>query len=131
MLLRDRRLWILAAWSLWFWVVMVAFALGELPSGRWIINVTNVHYWYPIFPALAMSGLGGLWLLVRRYSPPRRGLFAAELAVLALAALILLPGVAEFRSCAPRTSGATIRSGVGTSFDPGSRRTSRAPTTES
>jgi hypothetical protein len=100
-LLRDRRLWILAAWSLWFWVVMVAFALGELPSGRWIINVTNVRYWYPIFPALAMSGLGGLWLLVRRYSPPRRGLLAAQLAVLALAALILLPGVAEFRSCTP------------------------------
>jgi len=98
-LLRDRRLWVLATWCIGFWVAMVGLALGELPSGRWIINTTNVRYWYPVFPALAMSGFAGLWLLVRRYAPTRRGLLAAQLAVLALAALILLPGVAEFKSC--------------------------------
>ena len=63
--LRDRRLWVLATWCFGFWATMVLLAMGELPSGRWIINVSNIRYWYPVFPALAMGGLGGLWLLVR------------------------------------------------------------------
>jgi putative flippase GtrA len=101
-LLRDRRLWLLAMWCLGFWAAMVVLAMGELPSGRWIVNVSNVRYWYPLFPALAMSGLGGLWLLIRRFAPPRRALGAARLAAVGLAALILLPGMAEFHSCAPK-----------------------------
>jgi hypothetical protein len=101
-LLRDRRLGILAVWCFGFWAAMVLLALGELPSGRWIINVSNIRYWYPLFPALAMGGLGGLWLLVRRFAPPRRALLAAQLAVVSVAALILLPGMAEFRSCASK-----------------------------
>lgn len=102
-LVRDRRLWVLATWCLGFWVAMVFIALGELPSGRWIVNTTNVRYWYPVFPALAMSGFAGLWLLVRRFTPPRRALVLAHLAVVALAALIVVPGVAEFKSCTPET----------------------------
>jgi hypothetical protein len=101
-LLRDRRLWVLAAWCFGFWAAMVLLAMGELPSGRWIINVSNIRYWYPVFPALAMGGLGGLWLLVRRFAPPRRALLAAQLAVVLAAALILLPGIAEFRSCSSK-----------------------------
>jgi len=100
-LIRDRRLWLFATWCLGFWVAMVCLALGELPSGRWIVNTTNVRYWYPVFPALAMSGFAGLWLLVRRFAPPRRALAVAQLASVALAALILVPGVAEFKSCIP------------------------------
>jgi len=100
-LIRDRRLWVLATWCLGFWIAMVCLALGELPSGRWIVNTTNVRYWYPLFPALAMSGFAGLWLLVRRFTPPPRALVVAQLAVVALAALILVPGVAEFKSCTP------------------------------
>jgi hypothetical protein len=92
---------VLATWCLGFWIAMVCLALGELPSGRWIVNTTNVRYWYPLFPALAMSGFAGLWLLVRRFTPPPRALVVAQLAVVALAALILVPGVAEFKSCTP------------------------------
>ena len=101
-LLRDRRLWVLAAWCFGFWAAMVVMAMGELPSGRWIVNVSNIRYWYPVFPALAMGGLGALWLLVRSFAPPRRALLAAQLAVVLAAALILLPGIAEFRSCASK-----------------------------
>jgi hypothetical protein len=101
-LLRDRRLWVLATWCFGFWATMVLLAMGELPSGKWIINVSNIRYWYPMFPALAMGGLGGLWLLVRRFAPPRRALLAAQLAVVLAAALILLPGIAEFRSCSSK-----------------------------
>ena len=101
-LLRDRRLGILAVWCFGFWAAMVLLAMGHLPSGKWIINVSNIRYWYPLFPALAMGGLAGLWLLVRRFAPPRRALLAAQLAVVSLAALILLPGMAEFRSCASK-----------------------------
>jgi hypothetical protein len=81
---------------------MVLLAMGELPSGKWIINVTNIRYWYPLFPALAMGGLGGLWLLIQRFAPARRAVLAAQLAVVLVAALILLPGMAEFRSCASK-----------------------------
>jgi hypothetical protein len=49
-----------------------------------------------------MGGLGGLWLLVRRFAPPCRALLAAQLAVVLAAALILLPGIAEFRSCSSK-----------------------------
>ena len=101
-LLRDRRLWVLATWCFGFWATMVLLAMGELPSGKWIINVSNIRYWYPVFPALAMGGLGGLWLIVRRFAPPRRALLAAQLAVVLAAALILLPGIAEFRSCSSK-----------------------------
>jgi hypothetical protein len=101
-LLRDRRLWVLAVWCFGFWAAMVLLAMGELPSGKWIINVSNIRYWYPLFPALAMGGLGGLWLLIQRFAPARRAVLAAQLAVVLVAALILLPGMAEFRSCASK-----------------------------
>jgi hypothetical protein len=101
LVLRNRQLWVIAAWGIGFWLIMVGLALGELPSGRWIINTTNVRYWYPVYPALAMGGTAGLWLLVRRFAPERRGLLFARLAVVALALVILLPGFAEFRRCTP------------------------------
>src|SRR4029450_7898035 len=80
-LLRHPRLWGLSVWCFGFWAAMVLLAMGELPSGKWIINVSNIRYWYPLFPALAMGGLGGLWLLIQRFAPGRRAVLAAQLAV--------------------------------------------------
>jgi hypothetical protein len=101
-LVRDNRIWMLAVWSLSFWAIMVVIGLGELPSGRWILNVTNVRYWYPILPALAMGALGGLWLLLRRWFPSPRGVRAAQAATAAAALVTLAPGLAEFESCTDR-----------------------------
>ena len=101
-LLRDSRIWMLAVWSLSFWAIMVVIGLGELPSGRWILNVTNVRYWYPILPAIAMGALGGLWLLLRRWFPSPGGVRAAQASTAALAIVTLAPGLAEFKSCSDR-----------------------------
>jgi hypothetical protein len=101
-LVRDRRFWILATWCVSFWLIMIVLGLGELPSGRWIVNITNVRYWYPILPALVMASFGGLWLLLGRWFPTPRGVRLAQASAAALAVVILVPGVAEFRSCASR-----------------------------
>ncbi|MGH3041168.1 MAG: glycosyltransferase family 39 protein, partial [Gaiellaceae bacterium] len=101
-LVRDRRFWVLAAWCISFWAIMIVAGLGELPSGRWILNITNVRYWFPILPALVMASFGGLWLLLERWFPTPRGVRLAQASAAALAVVILVPGVAEFRSCASR-----------------------------
>jgi hypothetical protein len=96
---RDRRLWLLAAWCFGFWVVMAVLGLVSLPSGGWIVNVTNIRYWFPIFPPLVMGAFGGLALLV-----PKRTLLGRvsllQAATAALAALALVPGFVEFERCA-------------------------------
>ena len=100
--LRDRRLWLLAAWFLSFLVTMALVGLGSFSSGRWVLNITNIRYWYPIFPPLVMGAFGGLWLLLRSRSDGPRGLRFARLAAVGLAALVLLPGFREFSGCDAR-----------------------------
>jgi hypothetical protein len=87
-------------WFFSFWAIMIGIGLGELPSGRWILNVTNVRYWYPIVPPLAMGAFGGLWLLARKWLPGGRGVLLAQVAATSLAFVVVAPGLAEFRSCA-------------------------------
>jgi hypothetical protein len=99
-LVRDRRLWMLAIWVLSFWAIMSVVGLGTLPSGRWVLNVTNVRYWYPVFPGLVMAAFGGLWLLARARLGGRRASRLAWVLPVALALLIVAPGLAEFRDCA-------------------------------
>ena len=97
--LRDWRLWFLAAWCFGFWAVMILFGAWKLPSGRWIINVTNIRYWYPIFPALAMGAFGGSYLLIRRIVPTMRGALIAQALAVVLALGALTPGFVEFSHC--------------------------------
>jgi hypothetical protein len=99
---RDRRLWILAAWCVSFWVVMTALGLVSLRSGTWILNITNVRYWYPILPPLVMGGFGGLVLLCRRFAPVATAARVVPIAAAALMLVLLVPGLAEFGSCASR-----------------------------
>jgi hypothetical protein len=99
---RDRRLWLFGAWSLSFWAVMVVFGLWRLPSGDLIVNVTNIRYWYPIFPALLMGAFGSLALLGSRSIPPLRGIRVAHVLATGLAALALIPGSLEFSNCAAK-----------------------------
>jgi hypothetical protein len=98
-LLRDRRLLLLGVWFGTFFAAMALIGLGSLSSGRWILNITNIRYWYPIFPPLVMGAFGGLWLLVRSKLDGRLGARVAQAGALSLAALVLLPGFAEFSSC--------------------------------
>ena len=100
--LRDRRLWLLAAWFLSFLVAMALIGLGSFSSGRWVLNITNIRYWYPIFPPLVMGAFGGLWLLLRSRSDGSRGLRFARLAAVGLAAVVLIPGFREFSGCDAR-----------------------------
>jgi hypothetical protein len=100
--LRDRRLWLLGAWLLSFLIVMAVIGLGSFSSGHWVLNITNIRYWYPIFPPLVMGAFGGLWLLLRRRFDGQRGLRIARSAAVVLAALVLLPGSREFSGCDAR-----------------------------
>jgi hypothetical protein len=110
-LLRDRRLWMFGAWFLSFWAIMVIIGLGKLESGRWILNVTNVRYWYPVLPALVMGSLGGLWLLVRKWHPSLRGVALAPAVGLTLGLATVAPGLAEFKDCADRKTEANDPAG--------------------
>jgi hypothetical protein len=97
---RDRRLWLFAAWCFGFWAVMAVLGLGSLSSGRWIVNITNIRYWSPIFPALVMGAFASLFLLVPKSLPSVRGLTATHAAAAFVAALALVPGVVQYRRCA-------------------------------
>jgi hypothetical protein len=99
-LVRDRRLWLFAAWLFSFWITMAALGLGSLPSGNWILNITEVRYWYAVLPALAMGGFAGLALLGERFLPVWRGVRAVPVLAAALSAATTVPGMVEFQSCA-------------------------------
>lgn len=101
-LLGDRRLWLFFIWSSCVFLVMAAVGLGSLSSGAWILNITNIRYWYPILPPLAMGAFGGLWLLLRARFPGRAGAHVARGAALGLAAAILVPGFVEFAACSEK-----------------------------
>jgi hypothetical protein len=101
-LLRDRRLWLLSAWFLSFLVAMAIVGLGSFSSGRWVLNITNIRYWYPIFPPLVMGAFGGLWLLLRGRFNGVNGLRLAQLGVVTLGVLAVLPGLREFSGCDAR-----------------------------
>ncbi len=102
--LREWRLWLLASWCLAFWAVMVIFGAVTLPSGRWILNVTNIRYWYPLFPPLVMGAFGGLYLLVRRVRPTASGVVLGQLVAVTLSVAALVPGFIEFDRCADRNA---------------------------
>jgi hypothetical protein len=97
---RDRRLWLLASWFFSFWAVMAAFGYWRLSSGDLIVNVTNIRYWYPIFPPLIMGAFGSLCLLLEGLAP--RGVRLLYVVVPVLAAVALVPGSVEFSSCAAK-----------------------------
>lgn len=99
---RDRRLWLLAAWFFGFWVAMAGLALWRLPSGDLAVNVTNIRYWYPLLPPLAMGAFGGLYLLLAGTGESHRRVRLAQVTAVSLAALALVPGSIEFKSCAAK-----------------------------
>jgi 4-amino-4-deoxy-L-arabinose transferase-like glycosyltransferase len=99
---RDRRLCLFAAWFFSFWIVMAVLGLFTLPSGNWLVNISNVRYWSPIFPALVMGAFGGLLLVMPRSLPSFRGVTATHGVAVVLAALALAPGFAQYEHCAAR-----------------------------
>ena len=99
---RDKRLWLLAPWFLSFWIFMAILGLGTLPSGRWILNITNIRYWSPIFPPLVIGAFGGLALLVQKFMPTWRGIRLTPVVAAVVAALVLVPGFVEYSSCAAK-----------------------------
>jgi len=99
-MVRHPGLVLLGIWLFGFWAVMTITGLVTLPSGLWVINVTNVRYWYPILPPLVLGGFGGLWLLLERMRVPAFGLRLAVVPALAVAAFT--SGTLEFARCADR-----------------------------
>ena len=105
---RDRRLWLFGIWIFSFWAALTVVGLSFDRSGGWLLNITNVRYWYPLFPALVMGAFGGLALLVRKYAPARRGCWLTGIAGLLLAASTLVPGLVEYSRCSDRAVWRTV-----------------------
>jgi hypothetical protein len=100
---RGVRLLVLAAWLFSYWAVMAILAITHNATGDPILDVGNVRYWYPLLPALVMGGMGGLALLIRGTTTPSlRRVRLSQAAVLVAAALVLVPGTAQFSSCASK-----------------------------
>ena len=99
---RDRRLWLFASWLFVFWGSLVVLGLASLPSGKWLLNVSNIRYWYPAFPPLVMGALGGLALCVQRFWPGARGALLTSGLSVAVALLVLVPGFVQFDRCSAK-----------------------------
>ncbi|MQA87286.1 MAG: hypothetical protein GEV03_22325 [Streptosporangiales bacterium] len=107
---RPRRAWIFAAWIALLWLPLTL--LGglvdpEVPT----VNVHLVRYWYPIFPAILLGGLGAVWLLVRALLGRLGAALSAVLAALVVLAAAAVPsGIAATEWAARpayRANGAT------------------------
>jgi hypothetical protein len=66
-----------------------------------VVNITNVRYWYPVFPSVAMGAFLGLALLGERLGFARSG--ARLVASAALAGAVIAAGLVEFGDCASRS----------------------------
>jgi hypothetical protein len=82
--------------------LMAVLGLGSLPSGRWIINVSIIRYWYPIFPPLAMGAFAAIAVLIPKRLRIPGGITLVHAATVVLATLALAPGLIEFRQCEAR-----------------------------
>jgi hypothetical protein len=118
---RDTRLWLFAPWFFGFWTLMAIVGVVTLPSGRWLLNITNIRYWYPIFPALVMGAFGGVAILMQTRTK-FRGISLMHAVAGGLVALALVPAVTEYRRCAamdvwlgePRAPWYELRAWLGT-----------------
>jgi hypothetical protein len=95
----DRRLLLFAPWLFVFWMVMALIGLGTLPSGRWILNITNVRYWYPALPALVMGGFGGAALLAARFASARTARLLVPILAAGISLVVFVPGIVNFKAC--------------------------------
>jgi hypothetical protein len=97
---RGTRLLVLGAWLFSYWALMAIIGVTHNKTGDPYLDIGNVRYWYPALPALIMGGLGGLALLIRGTTPSVLRVRLSQAAVLVAAALVLVPGTAQFASCA-------------------------------
>jgi hypothetical protein len=63
-LLRPRRLGVPLAWCALLWVPLTMLG-GILDPAAPKLRLQLVRYWFPIFPAFVLGGLGALWLAAR------------------------------------------------------------------
>src|SRR5690606_26346639 len=61
----SRKLAFLLCWALLFYVPLVALG-GFLDPSEPKLRIVKERYWLPLLPAITVSAVAGLWLLVRR-----------------------------------------------------------------
>jgi hypothetical protein len=93
---------VIAAWLFSYWALMALIGITHNKTGDPYLDIGNVRYWYPALPALIMGGLGGMALLIRGTTPSVLRVRLSQAAVLVAAALVLVPGTAQFSSCASK-----------------------------
>ncbi|HEU5158726.1 MAG TPA: glycosyltransferase family 39 protein [Streptosporangiaceae bacterium] len=95
-LLWRRRLALIVTWGALLWVPLTLLG-GILDPSRPKLRLQLIRYWFPIFPAFVLGGLGALWL-IGLFLRDRIGARAANRpplgAVAAAVPLVLVIGVA-------------------------------------
>ncbi|RAY11737.1 hypothetical protein DPM19_29445 [Actinomadura craniellae] len=97
---RWRELALPAAWFLALWVPLVLLG-GVLDPAAPKLRLQLMRYWFPIFPAFALGGVGLVWLAARE-AADRLSRRAATVATALPAVLVLLLGAV--------TAGPAVRS---------------------
>lgn len=117
-LLRPRRVGLLLGWVLALYVPLTLLG-GVLDPAHPRLRLQLVRYWFPVFPALLLGGLGTVWLVTRwcarrRRSPEQVTALARAAGAVAGAVVLVLaavPVVASYRSWSSdpwyRANGAT------------------------
>lgn len=82
---RVRRLAVPALWCALLWIPLTLLG-GLLDPGAPKLRLQLIRYWFPIFPAFVLGGLGLLWLAARAWTRPRAVAAGLVLGVAALAA---------------------------------------------
>jgi hypothetical protein len=92
-LVRLRRFALPVAWCVLLWVPLSLLG-GVLNPARPSLRLQLIRYWFPIFPAFVLGGLGLIWLtgrfLAGRVLQGRSGGARAGLAVAPVAALLVV-----------------------------------------
>ncbi|MGI8332281.1 glycosyltransferase family 39 protein [Actinomadura scrupuli] len=90
-LVRPRRFALLVAWCALLWVPLSLLG-GVLDPAKPSLRLQLIRYWFPVFPAFVLGGLGLVWLagrfLAGRMPQERSGALRAAAAVLPVAALL-------------------------------------------
>ncbi|MEQ7123230.1 hypothetical protein ABN034_01805 [Actinopolymorpha sp. B11F2] len=93
----SRKLVVLAAWAVLFYVPLVAFG-GVIDPDHPMVRILKERYWLPLMPAIMLGAVVAGWLVVHavvRRAPPVRAYAGVAAGVAALAVAVVPVSIAQ------------------------------------